>query len=193
MRKCVVLCVAALAVLSFTLPSQASAQGVFIGVGPTFPTGDYADFGYGDDGAKTGWMAGGGVNFPLGENGLYGFVNGLYGSNSHEHEGDKTNLLGGFGGIEYVFAEPGEAGPFIFGEVGFLKHSYKSDEHSDHEDSSSGLAFGGGAGYSFPLGSMNGWVLGQYVQGQTSDDETGDGNTTFFGIMAGVSIPLGGS
>ena len=138
MRKCVVLCVAALAVLSFSLPSQVSAQGVFLGVGGTFPTGDYADFGDGD-GASVGWMAEAGFSVPLGENGLHAFVDGLYGSNKHDHEGDKTNLLGGFGGIEMVFAEEGEAGPFIFGEVGFLKHSYKSDEHSEYEDSSSGL------------------------------------------------------
>ena len=193
MRKCVVLCVAALAVLSFTLPSQISAQGVFLGVGGTIPTGDYKDFGFGEDGAKTGWMAEAGFSIPLGENGLYAFVDGLYGSNKHEHEGDKTNLLGGFGGIEMVFHEEGEAGPFIFGEVGFLSHAYKSDNHPEDEDTTSGLAFGGGAGYSIPLGGMNGWVLGRYIQGQLSDDETGEGNTTFFGVMVGVSIPLGGN
>jgi hypothetical protein len=186
--------VAALAVLSFTLPTQVSAQGVFIGAGATIPTGDYSDFGDGD-GAKTGWMVEGGFAFPLGESGLAGFVEGLYGSNSHEHEGDKTNLLGFFGGVEMVFAEEGEAGPFIFGEIGYLRHSYKSDEHSEWESDSSGIAYGGGAGYSIPLGeSLNGWVLGRYIIGHTGDDEyEDDSKTTFIGIMAGVSIPLGGS
>jgi hypothetical protein len=185
MRKCVVVFVAALAVLSFTLPSQASAQSVFLGAGATIPTGDYKDI----DEAKTGWMVEGGFGFPLGGGGLYGFVEGLYGSNKHEHEGDKTNLLGGFGGIEYVFAEEGEAGLFVFGEVGFLRHSYKSEEHSESESSDSGIAFGGGAGYSIPFGeSMNGWILGRYLMGKTGEDS----DTSFIGIMAGVSIPIGG-
>ena len=43
MRKCVVLLVAALAVLSFTLPTPNSAQSVYIGAGGPFPTGDFKD------------------------------------------------------------------------------------------------------------------------------------------------------
>ena len=192
MRKCAVLGIALLAVFSFSVPSQASAQGVFIGAGASIPTGDFKDFGDGD-GANTGWMAEAGFGFPLNESGLIAFVEGLYGSNGHDYEGDKTNLLAGFGGIEFNFAEEGMAGPFVFAQVGFLKHSYKSDDFSDYEDSSSGLAFGGGVGYSIPLGSMSGWVLGRYIQGQLSDDETGEGNTTLLGLMAGVSIPVGGN
>jgi hypothetical protein len=191
MRKCAFFSLALLAVLSLALPGQASAQAVFLGAGATIPTGDYKDFGD-EDGAKTGWMATGGVIFPIGENGLQGFVHGTYGSNSHEWEGNKTNLLGGFAGIEYVMAEPGEPGPFVFGEVGFLRHSYKSDDFPEYEDSSSGLALGGGAGYSIPLGTFTGWVLGHYTHGFLSDDETGEGDTTFFGVMAGVSVPIGG-
>ena len=182
MRKCIVFGVAALAALSFTLPSQASAQGVFLGAGATIPMGDY-------DYADPGWMLDAGVTFPINENGLYLFVDGMFGSNKHgDFDGDKTNLLGGFGGIEMVFAEPGEAGPFVFGQVGFLKHDYKSD-HSEHETSDNGLAFGGGAGYSIPIGGLNGWVLGRYILGKFDGE---DGNTTFLGVSAGVSIPLGG-
>jgi len=189
MRKCAVLGIALLAVLSLTLPAQASAQSVFLGAGATIPTGDYKDFGSGH-GANTGWMVEGGAGFPVGENGLHLFANGLYGSNGHDHEGEKTNLLGGFGGVEYVFAEPGEAGLFVFGEVGFLQHKWV---YEGGDESSSGIAFGGGAGYSLPLGSVNGWVLGRYLQGQTGDDEFDEGNTTFLGLMAGVSIPIGGN
>jgi hypothetical protein len=192
MRKCVVIAVAALAALSFAMPSQVSAQGVFVGVGGTMPTGDYADFGDGD-GANAGWAAAAGLVFPMGDAGLSFLVNGMYGSNSHDHEGDKTNLLGGFGGVQMSFADPGTAGPFVFGQVGFLKHSYKSDEHSEYEDSSSGLALGGGAGFSFPMGeTLNGWVLGHYLHGLLSDDETGEGDTTLLGVMVGVTIPFGG-
>ena len=192
MRKCVVAALAILTALCFTLPAQANAQAVFLGVGATVPTGDFSDFGDGD-GASAGWLANGGVVFPLNEDGLYVFGEGMYGSNSHDYEGDKTNLLGGFAGIEMGFGEEGEAAPFVFGQVGFLRHEYKSDDFTEFEGSSSGLAFGGGAGYGFPLGeSMRGWVLGRYLQGQTSDDEAGDGNTTFLNFGAGISIPFGG-
>jgi hypothetical protein len=189
MRKCLVLVVAALAVLSLALPSQASAQGVFLGGGVTIPTGDYGEY------AKTGWMVEAGISFPIGENGLYVFADGLYGSNSHsDHEGDKTNLLGGFGGVEMSFANEDGAGPFIFAEVGFLRHGYRSEEHSEYEENDTGLAFGGGAGYGIPLGeSLQGWVLGRYIQGQYSEEEgSEDWSTAFFGVMAGVSIPIGG-
>ena len=184
MRKCVVLGVAALAALSLSLPSQASAQGIFLGAGTAIPTGDYGNY------ADVGWIVDAGVSFPINENGLLLFADGMFGSNKHgDFEGDKTNLLGGFGGIEMVFAEPGEAGPFIFGQVGFLNHDFKSDDYPEDEGSDTGLAFGGGVGYGIPIGGLNGWVLGRYIQGQFDGP---DGNTTFLGISAGVSIPLGG-
>ena len=193
MRKCVVFGIALLAVLSLTLPSQASAQGVFLGAGATIPTGDYKDFGDGD-GAKTGWVAEAGISFPINENGLFIFADGLYGSNGHEYAGDKTDLLCGFGGVELSFANEEGAGMFVFGELGFLRHAYKSDDFPEFEDSSTGLAFGAGVGYGIPLGDkLQGWVLGRYIQGQLSDDETGEGNTTLFGVMAGLSIPIGGN
>jgi hypothetical protein len=188
MRKCAVLGIALLAVLSFTLPTQASAQGVFLGAGATIPMGDYGDY------AKTGWAVDAGVTFPIGENGLFVFADGMYGSNSHsDHDGDKTNLIGGFGGVEYAFSEPGEAGPFVFGQVGFLRHGFKSDEHPDDDESDMGLAFGGGAGYGFPVGGMNAFVLGRFIQGRYGASDGFEAwTTTFVGVMAGVSIPLGG-
>lgn len=190
MRKCVVLCIATLAILSFTLPNQASAQGVFLGAGATFPSGDYGDY------ADTGWITEAGVSFPLGEQGFFIFADGLYGSNNHsDYEGDKTNLLGGFAGVERAFMNEDGAGPFIFAEIGFLRHSFKSDDYPEDEEDDTGLAFGGGAGYGIPLGeSLSGWILGRYIRGQYSGDEGyEDWNTAVFGIMAGVSIALGGS
>jgi hypothetical protein len=189
MRKCVVLLVAALAILSFSLATEASAQSVFLGAGATIPSGDYGDY------ADVGWIAEAGISFPVGEQGIFLFADGLYGSNSHsDHEGDKTNLLGGFAGIEKAFMNEDGAGPFIFAEVGFLRHSYRSDEHSEWEEDDTGLAFGGGAGYGLPLGeNLNGWILGRYIRGQYSGDEGyEDWNTAFFGVMAGVSIQVGG-
>ncbi|MFH1763927.1 MAG: hypothetical protein ABIF09_07025 [Gemmatimonadota bacterium] len=187
MRKCVVLGIALLAVLSITLPNQASAQGVFLGAGVTVPTGDYKDFGDGD-GAKTGYMAVGGVSFPIAGESLSIFGEGFYGQNSHEYEGDKTNLYGAMGGVMIDLAPEGEAGLYFFGQAGMLVHKYSSDDFSEFEDSETGLAFGGGAGYSIPLGGMFGWVEGRYMQGQFDD-----GNTSFFGVFAGISFPVGGS
>ncbi|MBT8398829.1 MAG: hypothetical protein HKO65_03860 [Gemmatimonadetes bacterium] len=184
MRKCAVFSVALLAVLSFMLPTQASAQGAFVGAGVTFPTGDYSDFGDGD-GAKTGWLTMGGVSFPLADGGLSVFGEGFFGSNSHEEEGDKTNLYGAMGGVLFDAAEEGEAGLYAFGQAGFLVHSYKSD--SFEEGSETGLAFAGGAGYGFPLGGVSGWIEGRYTHALFDD-----GNTTYFGFLAGLSFPLGG-
>jgi hypothetical protein len=117
----------------------------------------------------------------------------MYGSNGHDHHDDKTNLLGGFGGVELFFADEDGKGPFVFGQVGFLRHSYKSEEYA--EDSTTGLAFGGGVGYAIPIGGLNGFILGRYIQGQTGDDEAeyDDGNTALLGLSVGASFPVGGN
>jgi hypothetical protein len=188
MRKCALFSVALLAVFSLFPADTASAQSVFIGAGGTFPTGDYADFGDGD-GANTGFLTFGGVSFPLNEDGLSIFGEGYFGSNSHEYEGDKTNLYGGMGGVPYDMGSEGEAGLYFIGQVGLMVHDYKkSDEFAEFEGSETGLGFGGGAGYGFPLGSINGFVEGRYMQGQFDD-----GNTSFFGAFAGISFPVGGN
>ncbi len=184
MRKCAVFSVALLAVLSFMLPTQVSAQGAFLGAGVTFPTGDYSDFGDGD-GANTGWLTIGGVSFPLSDGPMSIFAEGHFGSNGHEMEGDKTNVYGAMGGLLFDAAEEDEAGFYAFGQAGFLVHDYKSDTFE--EGSETGFGFGGGAGYGFPLGSINGWFEGRYMHAMFDD-----GDTSFFGFMAGISFPLGG-
>ena len=185
MRKCAVFSVALLAVVSFLLPTQLSAQSVFFGAGATFPTGDYKDFGDGD-GAKTGFLAIAGVTFPVSDGNFSLLGEGFFGSNSHEFEGDKTNVYGAMGGILFDAAAEGEAGPYAFGQAGLLVHDYKSDTYE--ESSETGFGFGGGAGYGFPLGGVSGWIEGRYIHALFDD-----GNTTFFGVMAGVSFPIGGS
>ena len=42
------------------------------------------------------------------------------------------------------------------------------------------------AGYFFPLSGVNGWVQGEFRLASISNE-----NTSFFGIEAGISIPLG--
>lgn len=186
MRKCALFSVALLAVLSFAIPTQVSAQSAFLGFGGTFPTGDYSDFGDGD-GAKTGYMAIGGLTFPLGDGNLSVLGEGFFGMNDHEYEGDKTNLYGAMAGLMFSAAEEGEAGIYAFGQGGLMVHDYKSDDFAEFEGSEKGFAFGGGAGYSFPLGSLSAWVEGRYILGLFDD-----GDTSYAGIMAGLSFPFGG-
>ena len=188
MRKCVLFGVSALVAFTLLLPSQGSAQiGVFVGAGGTLPTGDYGEY------ADMGWMLEAGANYAINDSGLYLFGEGLFGSNGHGGDlgidGDKTNLLGVFGGVELNLAPEADAGFFVFAEVGMLKHDYKSDDFPEYEGSENAVAFGGGAGYNFPIGGLNGWALARYLQGQFDGE---DGSTAFFGVSAGVSFPLGG-
>ena len=50
----------------------------------------------------------------------------------------------------------------------------------------SGFGYAAALGYGFPLGGINAWVEGRFMQASISD-----ANTQFFGIVAGISIGLG--
>jgi hypothetical protein len=177
----------ALALLA-AVPS--AAQTVFFGAGPTFPVSDYGDY------ANTGFLAIGGLLLPVGAGPASLVVEGFYGQNGHTEEAGsgKTNPLGVMGGVVLDFSGEGEAGPYVFGEAGLMVHKY-SPEQGDG-DSETAFGFGGGAGYGFPLGGLSAWVEGRYMSasfdaeaGTASSSET----TAFMGIVAGVSIPLGGN
>ena len=89
--------------LAFVGVQDAAAQTLYLSGGVSVPTGDYKTFtDDADDGAKTGWLGMAGANFRIGENGLFVGGGAFYGSNSHEAEGDKTNLLGGFGLVGFM-------------------------------------------------------------------------------------------
>ncbi len=161
--------------------SPLSAQFVWIGGGATFPTSDYGDI------ANTGYLVMAGGAIPVGEAGLNLGVNAFYGQNNHELvDGDKTNPYGFMGMVEYDFSGPdAEGGLYVLGEAGILWHKYSSDTSVD--TSESGFGYAGALGYGFPLGGVNGWVEGRFMQASISD-----ANTQFLGIVAGISIPLGG-
>lgn len=171
---------AILASLTLTIPHPASAQVVYFGAGPTFPTGDYSDY------AKTGYIGVAGISFPVGPEGLSAVGEGFFGQNSHRDvDGDKTYPYGAMGGLLYDLT-PGEMGGiYVFGQAGFLVHKYSSDEYEGSSDT--GFGFGGGAGYGFPLGDTEIFLEGRYMQGNFDD-----GNTAFFGIVGGVALALGG-
>ena len=179
-----------LALVGLAVPAHTSAQVAIVASGGvTIPMGDFADFNgdeAGDEGANRGWQASAGVLFPVGDAGLSVGARGFYGSNSHDTDGDKTNLYGATALGTFSFGE-GSIQPFIFAELGFLTHSYKSEDFPDFEGSDSGLAFGGGAGLGFPLGGVSGFLVAGYLKG-TSDVE----GTEALGISAGVNFPVGG-
>jgi hypothetical protein len=173
---------AAAVAASLTLASSASAQAVFLGAGATIPTSTYGDY------AKTGWMGFGGVLFPVGDAGLSVGGEGFYGSNSHETEGDKTNLYGAMGLVGFSFMPEASAQPFVYAGAGYMTHSYKSDSFPTAEGSESAMAVGLGGGVSFPLGGVRGMAAASYNQGLDTLKET-----KFIGISAAIQIMLGGA
>ena len=166
-------------IVLMTTSNPLSAQTVWIGGGATFPTSDYGNL------ANTGYQFEAGVGTPVGDQGVYLGVGGSYGQNNHELiDGDKTNLYGFMGLVEYDFAgRDAERTFYVLGMAGVLWHKFSSD--TSPEATESGLGYAGAAGYSFPLGSVNGWVEGRFTQASIADE-----NTQFFGIHFGVGIPL---
>lgn len=169
------------ALFAWTAPLDVSAQGIFVGGGVTVPTSDFGDF------ANTGWMGFAGVLTPVGDQGFSVGAEGFFGSNGHEIEGDKTNLYGGMALASLSFGgETAPATPFVFGGLGFMTHSYKSESTPQFEDSATGMTLGGGGGVTFPLGGAQGILAGTYIQGFGDIDET-----SLFGISAGVQFLFG--
>lgn len=176
----------ALTLAAQTVSAQATA---FVLAGASLPQGDYSDY------AKTGWMAQGGVGFPVGPVGLNLGLAGFYGVNNHESppDGDKTALYGASAYVLYSIGESGSIQPYVFAGPAYMVHSYKSDTNPargflDPEYSASGLGIYGGAGVNIPVGSLTGYVEGMYLTA-ISDDIDG---TDVIVISAGVDIPLGG-
>ncbi|MGE0159734.1 MAG: hypothetical protein AB7T31_10015 [Gemmatimonadales bacterium] len=169
------------ALWAWTAPIHASAQAsIFVMGGATVPIGDYADY------ANTGWMAQAGAVFPVGPMGLSVGAGGFYGVNNHTVDGDKTNLYGGLGFLQYTIGDAAAFSPYVYAGGGFMTHSYKSDTFP--EGSGSGLAVTAGAGVNIPLGGATGFAEGEYLTG-LGDEVDG---TDLFAISAGVSFSVGG-
>lgn len=172
-------------VLASAVPTVLAAQSVWVGGGGSVPLGDYGDY------ANTGFLAVAGVAIPVGDGGLDVFGEGFFGQNSHSDvDGDKTNPYGFMGGAQFTFGEADATqGLYVFGEVGILFHKYGSDDFEGSTDS--GLGYGAGAGYFFPLGGLNGWIEARAMSASTGDGDS-SGKTSFLGLLAGVNFPLGG-
>lgn len=150
---------------------------VGLGAGALVPVSDYGDY------AKTGWGVTGHLNRALNENASF-VASASYGSNSHEDEGDKTNLIGVGGNLVYSLTAGAGAVPFLVGGVGYLGHQYQSDTFPDAEGTDWQAYVNGGVGLGFPLGSIRGYLLANYVHGF---DET-----TYASLGGGITFPVGG-
>jgi hypothetical protein len=167
----------AVATLLFLLaaPSTVFGQGIFVGGGVTIPTGDFGDF------ADTGWMAIGGFSFDVGDGGVSAGLEGFYGENKHDTEGDKTNPYGAMAFLLYRAGNPESVGPYLYGGAGILIHKFSSDTSEGGSDTNFGYEFG--AGLDFPFGdNVGGWLEGRYM---------GSTDTTLFGILAGLGFGVG--
>jgi len=177
--------------LSLSLASDASAQAVaYFGGGATIPTGDFAEFpDGGGDGASTGWMGFAGVYFPIGDTGFSPGIQGYYGRNNHDFEGDRTDLYGAMATGGFAFGDPdASARPFVAGGLGTLTHSYKSESFPTAEGSTTSFAAQGAAGLSFELGSVGGMVVASATKGFGDNSDT-----SYIGIAAAIAVPVGGS
>ena len=87
--------------------------------------------------------------------------------------------------LGYDLAGPGaDSSLSVFGGLGILWHKFSSDTFEESTDS--GLGLEAGVGYFFPVGSIVGWVEGRVMHASIDDE-----NTSFVGLNAGISIPLG--
>ena len=170
------------AFFALSTPVDSSAQGdLFFGGGVTFPVSDYGEL------AKTGWQGWGGVLVPVSDAGISLGFEGFYGQNSHETEGNKTTLWGGLALVGMEWGDPEGLEPTVFGGVGIMKRTFKSESFSGLNNGSTSFAWGGGAGVGFPLGGVRGFAGGNYTSG-TGDENFG---VRFFSLGVSVVIPIG--
>lgn len=155
--------------------SAVSAQGpyVFFGGGANLPMGDFKD------GAKTGWIAQGGIGVDIAKvKGLWVEAEGWYGSNSGKETLPKTTLWAALGGVGYNFTPDKKVSPYIVGAAGILSGKAEGGE----SDSQFGYSGGAGLGYN-ASDRFHIWVEGRFL---------GNKNVTMIPITAGVTITFGG-
>jgi hypothetical protein len=170
----------AIASLAFSAQSASAQSMVFLSAGVTFPSGDYAGI------AEDGWMGHGGVAFPIGTAGFSLGVDGFYGVNKHDGEGDQTNLYGGGAFVLYDLPASGSLQPYVFGGPSYMVRKYKSTAFP--EVSNSGLAAQIGAGLSVPAGQLTTYLEGTYTTALSEDID----GTDWVTVSIGIDLPLGG-
>jgi len=128
-----------------------------LGVGPTFPMGNYGDV------DKMGVNLLGVVQFSLASTTpVHLRVDGIYSSTSHDAGSGSTSILGGNVSLLYHFGAPrAPARPYVLGGLGF----YNVDAFGSSETK---IGFGFGGGVLFGLGAFNAFAEARYLSVQTS-------------------------
>lgn len=173
---------ALVALLAFTLPSTAQAQGAFLfgGGGVTFGTGDFGD------GTDAGWLAIAGVGVDIGESGVFVAGEGFYGSNGIADSDESADLYGGFAELGYSFQTGGNVQPYVLGGAGILVLDVL-------DESESGFGYLGALGLSIQTESRVGfWIEGRFMGAQGLGESPDEIDVNLFGIVAGIGIGLGG-
>ncbi len=170
------------AIATAALSSPAAAQGpyIFLGGGLSIPMGDFKNL----DGAKTGWLATGGVGVDIGKKGAWIEAEGYYGSNKQDAPptGDKTNVIAGFGTVGYSFGGAAKVHPYVLAGVGLLAHQFRSTSAPTTNSTETKAAFNAGAGLSFKLGpKADFWVEARAIEAK---------GTSIIPINAGFTIHL---
>lgn len=180
--KRMLLAVAVAGVLSVA-GSALSAQSYRFGVGGgvVIPMSDYKDL------DKLGWVAGADATYWLAGN-LVGIrVEGSYSQTSHKDQGGvavggKTKIGGGMADLVYAFGTADSPmRPYVLAGIGL--YNIKVDITGLGSDSETKVAFGGGAGLTFKVGT-GGTQL--FVEGKFTSVSTSGSSTTFLPIRAGI-------
>jgi opacity protein-like surface antigen len=172
-RLCGSIVAGTLVALATATPALAQKPFVFFGGGVTLPMSDFKDV------AKTGWGAQAGIGIDIGTKGLWGDIEGMYSSNSHDVGDGETTLLSGMAVLGYSFSTTAKVSPYLLGGLGFVRAKTEVGTVSGSETN---FAYTGGLGLGFRLSPvMLFWIDGRYM----------GGDVKFIPIMAGLSITLG--
>ncbi len=162
---------AAALLLAAAATAHAQAR-FFVGAGASIPVSEYGDL------ADTGWITSLGVVGDLGDQGVFGFFEGMYGRNSHSGvTGNATNLYGGGGALGYRFGDASKAGVYVYGSAGLLVNKFSPNVGSG--TSKTRFAFGPAFGIDIPLNKVALWIEGRYIHSK---------DTRFIPIMVGLSF-----
>ena len=179
MKRIVSVALAAGAVMMLATASAHAQVAVGVGGGVTIPIGDFGDL------AKTGWhgLANVGYNMPSGL-GVRGDF--YYGQNNADAGSGKAKLAGGFGNLLYNF-KSASVQPYVIGSIGFINAKFESGLGGlPSSNSSTKIAFGGGAGLKFKAGTDSHiFVEGRYISVNTEGT-----NLNFIPITVGISFGL---
>lgn len=163
------------------IPQVVQAQSVYVLAGAAIPSSDYGDI------AKTGWLAGVGFTYAVGDAGLWVGAEGLYSRSSVDSDvvDESYKPFSLMGIVGYDIPTEGKVSPYVFGGAGYQAIS-SSFEGSDTE---SGFGWQLGAG----VGIETSGNISPFFEGRYQSASINDATLAFLGIEAGISIGLGGN